>query len=102
MDPAIRYALSSSLYHSITFYSNLCSLVIAIIIFFSAIPLGKKRHSKMWCKNRYLQTIFPPWILVKETSFILLQGVPHSVKLDDVRDSLLQVKNPLHPVFSSN
>ncbi|CAO3595407.1 unnamed protein product [Absidia cylindrospora] len=43
------------------------SLVIAIIIFTSAIPL------------------------VKATSFILLQGVPHSVKLDDVRESLLQI-----------
>ncbi|KAI8337408.1 cation efflux family-domain-containing protein [Chlamydoabsidia padenii] len=50
------------------FYMDpIISLVIAIIIFCSAVPL------------------------VKETSFILLQGVPHSVKLDDVRDHLLQI-----------
>ncbi|ORZ12676.1 cation efflux protein [Absidia repens] len=43
------------------------SLVIAVIIFASAIPL------------------------VKATSFILLQGVPQNIDLDKVRDCLLQV-----------
>ncbi|KAI8086480.1 cation efflux family-domain-containing protein [Halteromyces radiatus] len=43
------------------------SLIIAIIIFMSALPL------------------------VKATSFILLQGVPRSVKLDEVRESLQQI-----------
>ncbi|KAG2094245.1 cation efflux protein [Suillus discolor] len=47
------------------------SIVITIIIFTSALPL------------------------VRNASFILLQGVPHTVSLEDVRDSILKVDGVL-------
>lgn len=47
------------------------SIVITIIIFTSALPL------------------------VRNTSFVLLQGVPHTVSLEDVRDSILKVDGVL-------
>ncbi|KAF8622902.1 hypothetical protein AX15_006665 [Amanita polypyramis BW_CC] len=54
------------------YYSDpIISLVITVIIFSSALPL------------------------VRSTSFILLQGVPHTVSLDQVRQSILNVEGVL-------
>ncbi|KAI8348021.1 cation efflux family-domain-containing protein [Choanephora cucurbitarum] len=53
------------------YFDPIVSCLLTIIIFMSAIPL------------------------VRQTSFILLQGVPHSVPLDDVNSMLLMLENVL-------
>ncbi|THH20640.1 hypothetical protein EW146_g765 [Bondarzewia mesenterica] len=53
------------------YFDPFISLVITVIIFHSALPL------------------------VRSTSFILLQGVPHEVSLEDVRTSILNVDGVL-------
>jgi len=53
------------------YFDPVISLVITVIIFSSALPL------------------------VKSTSFILLQGVPSTVSLEDVRSSILEVEGVL-------
>lgn len=53
------------------YFDPLISLVITVIIFSSALPL------------------------VRSASFILLQGVPPNISLDDVRDSILDVQGVL-------
>ncbi|KAG6902914.1 hypothetical protein C0995_010084 [Termitomyces sp. Mi166 len=53
------------------YFDPLISLVITVIIFSSALPL------------------------VRSASFILLQGVPPTISLDDVRDSILEVDGVL-------
>jgi zinc transporter 1 len=64
------------------------SLVITVIIFSSALPLGKcpilRRHSRL---------LTPP--VVRSASYILLQGVPNSISLDEVRSEILAVKGIL-------
>ncbi|KAG7450431.1 cation efflux protein [Guyanagaster necrorhizus] len=53
------------------YFDPIISLVITVIIFSSALPL------------------------VRSASFILLQGVPSTISLDDVRDSILNVEGVL-------
>lgn len=64
------------------------STLITVIIFMSAIPLGKDTLC-MQTMQYFLN--FTNARLVKQTSSILLQGVPNSVPLQDVNEALLKV-----------
>lgn len=66
------------------------SLVIAIIIFSSALPLGKTTDFA-WQPSVLTNNN----IVVRSASFILLQGVPHTVSLNRVRQSILNVEGVL-------
>lgn len=70
------------------YYSDpVISLVITIIIFSSALPLGEITNFP----QGYVLTND----VVRSTSFILLQGVPHTVSLNQVRRSILSVEGVL-------
>jgi len=61
------------------------SLIITVIIFHSALPLGEFSAS-------HIQSSLDTVCLVRSTSFILLQGVPPEVSLEDVRSDILAVE----------
>jgi len=67
------------------------SLVITIIIFSSALPLGELTiHLLSFVQNANCIA------LVRSASFILLQGVPPTVSLEEVRQSILAVEGVLN------
>jgi len=73
---------------SYKYYSDpVISLVITVIIFSSALPLGEITN--------FLQGSILTNGVVHSTSFILLQGVPHTVSLNQVRRSILGVEGVL-------
>lgn len=69
------------------YFDPVISLVITAIIFSSALPLG------MFPSLVYLYRLSP--VLVQSASFILLQGVPSTISLDEVRKSILSVDGVL-------
>jgi zinc transporter 1 len=69
------------------YFDPLISLIITIIIFSSALPLGMILTS---CSCLQLTLL-----AVRSASFILLQGVPTSVSLDEVRAEILSVEGVL-------
>lgn len=73
------------------YFDPVISLVITVIIFSSALPLGEP------CFTRFLSTthVYFRFILVRSASFILLQGVPSQISLDEVRSSILDVEGVL-------
>jgi zinc transporter 1 len=70
------------------YFDPLISLVITVIIFSSALPLGRSLFSDRF---RFLSVCFT----VRSASFILLQGVPPAISLDQVRNSILDVEGVL-------
>lgn len=70
------------------YFDPVISLVITVIIFSSALPLGMS---------------LPIWLLhatdspsiVRSASFILLQGVPSTVSIEEVRSSILEIEGVL-------
>lgn len=71
------------------YFDPMISLVITVIIFSSALPLGEYPHS--YEAHSVLITL----PTVQSTSFILLQGVPPTVSLDEVRTAILDVDGVL-------
>ncbi len=69
------------------YFDPTISLVITVIIFSSALPLGTLSNSL------YSQLLTS--ITVRSASFILLQGVPSTISLDEVRESILDVDGVL-------
>ena len=72
------------------YFDPIISLVITVIIFSSALPLGKwfALQSAPFASANSTGT-------VRSTAFILLQGVPATVSLDEVRDAILAVDGVL-------
>jgi Co/Zn/Cd efflux system component len=72
------------------YFDPIISLVITIIIFSSALPLGAY-HACSCCNCS--ETLHSS--TVRSASFILLQAVPHSVSPDSVRNEILKVDGVL-------
>jgi zinc transporter 1 len=70
------------------YFDPLISLVIAAIIFSSALPLGEWMHGLP--KGVTLNCV-----VVRSASFILLQGVPATISFEDVRSAILNVEGVL-------
>lgn len=76
------------------YFDPIISLVITVIIFSSALPLGA--FSRILSHPRSNPTdAMALSSLVRSTSFILLQGVPSTVSIDDVRAAILGVQGVL-------
>ncbi|KAG9314426.1 cation efflux family-domain-containing protein [Chiua virens] len=73
------------------YFDPVISLVITVIIFSSALPLGTL--ASIHSVDKGLIFLAPPQ--VRSASFILLQGVPTCISLDEVRASILNVKGVL-------
>lgn len=71
------------------YFDPVISLVITIIIFSSALPLGVYPHFHV-----QTQTMLT-YAAVRSASFILLQGVPPTISLDQVRSAILAVDGVL-------
>jgi solute carrier family 30 (zinc transporter), member 1 len=65
------------------YFDPMVSIVIALIICYSALPLGE--FPRPFCH------IYIHKCAVRSASFILLQGVPPTVSIDDVRSSILSI-----------
>lgn len=74
------------------YFDPIISLVITVIIFSSALPLGA---SPRILSNPFYPTDILFVIIVRSTSFILLQGVPSTVSLEEVRAAILDVEGVL-------
>ena len=72
------------------YFDPVISLVITVIIFSSALPLGASPH---FAFSTWVLILAPP--PVRSASFILLQGVPPTISLDEVRESILKVNGVL-------
>jgi zinc transporter 1 len=68
------------------YFDPVISLIITLIIFSSAVPLGQYFLCNCPCQSRESMNV-----TVRITSFILLQGVPPTVSLDEVKSSILAV-----------
>ena len=75
-------------WHFKYYFDPIISLVITVIIFSSALPLGTLR----FLSNFHVVLTHPT---VRSTSFILLQGVPATVSLEEVRAAILDVDGVL-------
>lgn len=71
------------------YFDPIVSLVITVIIFSSALPLGAFVQSFTYLESDSFST------QVRSASFILLQGVPPTISLDEVRDAILEVNGVL-------
>jgi zinc transporter 1 len=71
------------------YFDPMISLVITIIIFSSALPLG------MPSSVLYLLPIADDALTVRSASFILLQGVPPTVSIEEVRTAILEIEGVL-------
>lgn len=72
------------------YFDPIISLVITVIIFSSALPLGKFNFKEMLPSS---EADFA--VIVRSTAFILLQGVPATVSLEETRDAILAVDGVL-------
>lgn len=73
------------------YFDPIISLVITVIIFSSALPLGEYYVYYYTSRSYHSKAIE----IVRSASFILLQGVPPSISLDEVRSSILDVEGVL-------
>src|SRR5882762_3614111 len=71
------------------YFDPIISLVITVIIFSSALPLG------MSSSILYFLYTTDNRSAVRSTSFVLLQGVPSTVSIEEVRSSILEIEGVL-------
>ena len=67
------------------------SLIITVIIFSNSLPLGMVIFISIFKKSFHLNLL----LIVRSASFILLQGVPPTVSLEEVKNSILSVEGVL-------